>query len=58
MNKIKIASAAIFLLSSCISWVGCDDPNERSGSSSIERGAPNNPQGPSDPSGAQKNRAR
>jgi hypothetical protein len=54
MNKIKIASAAIFLLSSSIGWVGCNDRNERSGSSSIERGAPNNPQGPSDPSGAQK----
>jgi len=54
MNKIKIASAAIFLLSSSIGWVGCNDRNERSGSSSIERGVPNNPQGPSDPSGAKK----
>jgi hypothetical protein len=51
MKKAKTVCAAI-LLSSCIAWIGCNDRNDRSGdrkSSPAERGAPNNPQGPSGP---------
>jgi hypothetical protein len=51
MKKIKIISVAI-LLSGCMAWIGCNDPDDRS------RGAPNNPQGPSGPSDAQKKAPR
>jgi hypothetical protein len=47
MKRIKIISAAI-LLSSCMAWIGCNDPNDGSRS-------PNSPQGPRGPSDAQKN---